>query len=64
MDKTGIALCPMAEVCEGNDISTLVVICVVRLLFVFFHVLFLCKCVLPPGDNPIVVNKYVISPTV
>jgi len=40
--------------------STLVVICVVWLLFVLFYVLFVCKCVLPPGDNPIVVNRYVI----
>jgi hypothetical protein len=37
--------------------STLVVICVVRLLFVLFYVLFVCKYVLPPGDNPIAVNK-------
>jgi hypothetical protein len=37
-----------------------VVICVVRLLFVMFCVLFVCKCVLPPGDNPIAVNKYII----
>jgi hypothetical protein len=22
--------------------------------------LFVCKCVLPPGDNPIAVNKYII----
>ena len=36
-------------------------ICVVRLLFVLFYVLFVCKCVLPPGDNPIAVNKYIIS---
>jgi len=28
------------------------------LLFVLFYVLFVCKCVLPPGDNPIAVNKY------
>jgi len=41
--------------------STLVCICVVRLLFVLFYVLFVCKCVLPPGDNPIAVNKYVVS---
>jgi hypothetical protein len=41
--------------------STLVVICVVRLLFMLFYVLFVCKCVLPPGDNPIAVNKYIIS---
>ena len=35
-----------------------VIICVVLLLFVLFYVLFVCKCVLPPGDNPIAVNKY------
>jgi hypothetical protein len=40
--------------------STLVVIWVVRLLFVLFYVLFVCKCILPPGDNPIAVNKYII----
>jgi hypothetical protein len=39
--------------------STLVVICVVPLLFVSFYVLFVCKCVLPPGDNPTAVNKYI-----
>jgi hypothetical protein len=40
----------------GHDphCSKLVVICVVMLLFV-------CKCVLQPGDNPIAVNKYIIS---
>ena len=38
--------------------STLVVICAVRSLFVLFYVLFVCKCVLPPGDNPTAVNKY------
>jgi len=37
-----------------------VVICVVRLLFVLY-VLFVCKCVLPSGDNPIAVNKYIIK---
>ena len=21
----------------------------------------MCKCVLPPGDNPIAINKYIIS---
>jgi hypothetical protein len=31
------------------------------LLFVLFSVLFVCKCVLPPGDNQIAVNKYIIS---
>jgi hypothetical protein len=38
-----------------------VIICVVRFLFVLFYVLFVCKCVLPPGDNPIAVNTYIIS---
>jgi hypothetical protein len=33
-----------------------VIICVVWLLFVF-----VCKCVLPPGDKPNAVNKYIIS---
>jgi hypothetical protein len=31
------------------------------LLFVLFYVLFACKCVLPPGDNPLAVNTYIIS---
>ena len=44
---------------HGQYSSTLVFICVVQLLFVFY-VLFVCKCVLPPGDNPIAVNKYII----
>ena len=43
---------------HGPHSSTLVVICVVRLLFILFYV-FVCKCVLPPGDNPIAVNKYI-----
>jgi len=29
------------------------------LLFVLFYVLFVCKCVLPPGNNPTAVNKYI-----
>ena len=44
---------------HGPHSSTLVVICVVRLLFVLFYVLFVCKCVLPPDVNPIAVNKYI-----
>ena len=44
---------------HGPHSFTLVVICVVR-LFVLFYVLFVCKCVLPPGDNPTAVNKYTI----
>ena len=45
----------LAKMGHGPHFSTLVVICVVR-LFVFY-VSFVCKCVLPPGDNPIAVNK-------
>jgi hypothetical protein len=30
-------------------------------LFVLFYVLFVCKCVLPPGDNLIAASKYIIS---
>jgi len=48
----------LAKMGHGPHPSTLVVICFVRLLFVLFCVLFVCKCVLPPGDNPIAVNKY------
>jgi len=44
---------------HGPHSSTLDVICVVRLLFVLFYVLYVCKCVLPPGDNPTAVNKYI-----
>jgi len=51
----------LAKTEHGPHSSTLVVICVVRLLFVLFYVLFVCKCVLSPGDNPIAVNKYIIS---
>ena len=49
----------LAKTGHGPYSSTLVVICVVLLLFVLFYLLFLCKCVLPPGDNPIAVNKYI-----
>jgi hypothetical protein len=51
----------LAKTGHGPHFYTLVVICVVRLLFVFFYVLFMCKCVLPPGDKPTVFNKYIIS---
>jgi len=51
----------LAKTGHGPHSSTLVRICVVRLLFVLFYVLCVCKCVLPPGDNPIAVNKYIIS---
>jgi len=51
----------LAKTGHGPHSSTLVVICVVRLLFVLSYVLFVCKRVLPPGDNPTAVNKYIIS---
>jgi hypothetical protein len=51
----------LAKTEHGPHSSTLGCICIVRLLFVLFYVLFVCKCVLPPGDNPIAVNKYIIS---
>jgi len=46
---------------HGPYSSTLVIICVVWLLFVLFYVLFVYKCVLPPGANPTAVNKYITS---
>jgi hypothetical protein len=46
----------LAKTGHGPRSSTLFVICVVRLLFVSFSVLFVCKCVLLPGDNPTAVN--------
>jgi hypothetical protein len=45
---------------HGPHSSTLVVICVVRLIFGLFYALFVCKCVLPPDDNPTAVNKYIV----
>jgi hypothetical protein len=54
---TANARVKLAKTRHGPHSSTLVVICVVRLLFVLFYVLFVCKCGLPPDDNPIVVNK-------
>ena len=50
----------LAKTGHGPHSSTLICICVVRLLFVLLYVLFVCKCVLPPGDNPIAVNKYIV----
>jgi hypothetical protein len=51
----------LAKTGHGPHSSTLGCICVVRLLFVLFYALFVCKCVLPPGDNPTAVNKYIIT---
>jgi len=47
----------LAKTGHGPYSSTLIVICVVLLLFV----LFVCKCVLPPDNNPTAFNKYIIS---
>jgi hypothetical protein len=30
-------------------------------LFVLFYAVFVCKCVLSPGDSPIAINEYIIS---
>ena len=49
----------LAKTGHGPHSSTLVVICVVRLLYVLFYVLFVCKCVLPPDNNPTAVNKHI-----
>jgi len=46
----------LAKTGHGPHSTTLVVISVVPLLFVLLYILFVCKCVLPPGDNPIPVN--------
>ena len=41
---------------SSNCCVVLRIVCLVS-----FYVLFVCKCVLlPPGDNPIAVNKYII----
>jgi hypothetical protein len=44
---------------HGPYSSTLVVVCVVRLLFLLFYVLLVRKCVMPSGDNPTAVNTYI-----
>ena len=51
----------LAKTGHGPHSSTLVIY-VVRLLFVLFYVLFVCKCVLPPGDNPAAFNNYMNNP--
>jgi hypothetical protein len=38
----------------------LFVIRIVLLLIVMFYVLFVCKCVLPPGVNSTAIHKYII----
>ena len=49
----------LAKTGHGPHSSKIVVFLYV-LLFLLFYVLFVCKCVLPPGDNPIAVNKFII----
>jgi hypothetical protein len=51
----------LAKTGHGPHSSTLVVICVVRLLLMLFYVLLVCKCVLPSRDNLIAVNEYIIT---
>jgi hypothetical protein len=55
------ATAKLAKTEHGPHSFTLVVICVVRLLFVLLCVLFVCKCLLPPADKPIAVNKFILS---
>jgi hypothetical protein len=50
----------MARIADTCDICVVFfVIRVVLLLIVMFCVLFMCKCVLPPGVNPTAVDKYI-----
>jgi len=51
----------LPKIWRGPHSSTLLVICGVWSLFVLFYVLFVCKCVLPPGDYQIAVNIYRMS---
>jgi hypothetical protein len=60
LSYTANARVKLAKTWHGPHSSILVFICVVRLLFVLFYVMVVCKCVLPPGDNPIAVNIYII----
>jgi len=43
----------------GSYCNCCVVVCII--CFILFYVSFVCKCVLPPGDSPIAVNKYIMS---
>ena len=52
------AMVKLVKTGHGPHSSTSVIF-VVLLLFVLFYVLFVCKCVLPPGDNPAAGNKYI-----
>jgi hypothetical protein len=52
------------RLCTANTLPNLLfvlffVIYVVLLLIVMFYVLFMCKCILPPGVNPIAVDKHI-----
>jgi len=51
----------LAKTGHGPHSSKIVVLFYLLFCFVSFYVLFVCKCVLlPPGDNPIAVKKYII----
>jgi hypothetical protein len=51
----------LAKTGHGPHSTPLVCICVVRSLSVLFYVVLVCKCVLPPDNNPLAVNNYNIS---
>jgi hypothetical protein len=63
----GLTLPPSCADCLGHGqhfskfviCVVLFVIRVVLLSILMFYVLFMCKCVLPPGVNPIAVDKYI-----
>jgi hypothetical protein len=48
--------------CIKRDVTRTLSIYQIHVIFgcYLFSVLFVCKCVLPPGDNPTAVNKYII----
>ena len=50
----------LAKTGHGPHSSKIVVFVVYIVCFLLFYILFVCKCVLPPGDNPTAVNKYII----
>ena len=52
--------CKYRELRSADHCCVVVNCCVVCIVcFVLFYVLFVRKCVLPPGDNPIAANKYI-----
>ena len=51
----------LAKTGHGPHSSKIVVLFYVLFVLYCSMYFFVCKCVLPPGDNPIAVNKYIIS---